>query len=76
MISVKPANSLALGENVYDKDRHIVGMVGQSNQIYVRVENRNGTLTVGKDEDSCQIAYSIPEEKEADKLILLSGQCL
>ena len=51
-------------------------MVGQSNQIYVRVENRNGTLTVGKDEDSCQITYSIPEEKEADKLILLSGQCL
>jgi len=76
LISVKPSNSLALGENVYDKDRNIVGMVGQSNQIYVRVENKKGTLTVGKDEDSCQINYSIPEEKEDDKLILLSGQCL
>lgn len=76
LISVKPESLLVLGENVYDKDRHIVGMVGQSNQIYVRVENKEGTLIVGKEENSCKIAYSIPEEKEADKLILLSGQCL
>ncbi|WP_193015145.1 fimbria/pilus outer membrane usher protein [Proteus sp. FME41] len=76
LIGVKPETQLALGENVYDKEGHIVGMVGQSNQVYVRIENREGSLVVGKDENSCKIAYSIPEEKEADKLILLSGQCL
>lgn len=51
-------------------------MVGQSNQVYVRVENREDTLIVGKEANSCKLTYSIPEEKEADKLILLSGQCL
>ncbi|CRL60377.1 fimbria/pilus outer membrane usher protein [Proteus vulgaris] len=76
LIGVKPETQLALGDNVYDKEGHIVGMVGQSNQVYVRVENREDTLIVGKEANSCKLTYSIPEEKEADKLILLSGQCL
>ncbi|MEQ4922324.1 fimbria/pilus outer membrane usher protein [Proteus hauseri] len=76
LISVQPETQLPLGENVFDKEGHIVGMVGQGNQVYSRVEQKQGVLVVGKENKSCEISYLIPEEKEADKLILLSGQCL
>lgn len=76
LISVQPKTSLPLGENVFDKDGHNVGMVGQGNQVYVRVEQKQGMLVVGKEDNSCEISYLIPEEKETDKLILLSGECL
>ncbi|MTC58453.1 fimbria/pilus outer membrane usher protein [Providencia rustigianii] len=76
LISVSPETPLPLGENVMNGDGHVVGIVGQGNQIYARTEHLEGILTVGNQKAGCRIEYVIPKDKEFEKLILLLGQCL
>lgn len=57
---------LPMGADVLDRDAHSIGMVGQAGQIYARIPDASGVLTVtwGKrPEQSCRIDYQLPEAK-------------
>jgi outer membrane usher protein len=53
-----------MGADVFDSAGNEIGMVGQGGQIYARVEDNTGKLTVkwGKqDGQRCEIKYRLPK---------------
>ncbi|CAG9406612.1 fimbria/pilus outer membrane usher protein [Providencia alcalifaciens] len=75
LISIPQSVSLPLGADVYDVNKQVVGLVGQGNQIYARVEQLNGTLSVAQQLGDCHVTYNIPDDKKALSLILLNETC-
>ncbi|MGL4206302.1 MAG: fimbria/pilus outer membrane usher protein, partial [Aeromonadaceae bacterium] len=57
--------SAPFGAQVLDHDGHEIGSVGQGGQLYARVSQKTGNLTVrwGKQADQrCQISYQLPQQ--------------
>ena len=75
LISIPQSILLPLGADVYDENKQIVGLVGQGNQIYARVEQLSGVLSVPQQLGDCRVVYNIPDDKKALNLILLSETC-
>lgn len=75
LISIPQSELLPLGEEVYDENKRVVGLVGQGNQIYVRVAKDKGTLFISRPSGDCQVAYNVPENKKTLHLISLNGTC-
>ncbi|WP_397216380.1 fimbria/pilus outer membrane usher protein [Pantoea osteomyelitidis] len=74
LIKVKDNNKLPLNADVFDENNNIVGLVGQGNQIYARVSNQKGVLSVG-DRSLCNIAYSLDNNKSTQLLWRLTAAC-
>lgn len=70
LIMAKQANGEAVpfGAEVYDNAGIMVGSVGQAGQIYARVEQTRGQLTVKwgvRDNRACHINYILPSQKHS-----------
>lgn len=57
--------SLPFGTEVHDAAGRAVGYVGQGGQIYARVEQVSGVLTVRADGKSCRLPYALTQAKAA-----------
>lgn len=70
--------ALPMGAAVYDSDEREVGMVGQANQLYARVEQPHGQLRVSWGEaasEQCQVAYRIDPNERLNPLISIVSTC-
>ncbi|MGF6852582.1 outer membrane usher protein [Paraburkholderia sp. CI3] len=68
---------LPLGADVLDSTGAAIGMVGQGGQVYARVPEDRGTLTVKwgeRSEDQCAIAYDTTGQDSAP-IIRMSAKC-
>ncbi|MCE4056855.1 fimbria/pilus outer membrane usher protein [Pseudomonas sp. Au-Pse12] len=71
--------SLPMGATVYDSQGREVGMVGQASQLYARVAEPQGRLSLqwgDNADEQCQVHYRIPEADLQQPMINLSGTCL
>lgn len=70
--------SIPLGAQVYNADNEEIGITGQGGQIYVRVPQTTGTLTVrwGEGEQYCTLPYQFKPAEKKDTLINLTAQCI
>ena len=69
---------LPLGADVYNSKNEIVGMVGQGNQIYVRVKDDKGLLYVHWGESSseqCELPYTFDGQDTEQDIIHITGSC-
>ncbi|CNE45442.1 fimbria/pilus outer membrane usher protein [Yersinia nurmii] len=69
---------LPLGADVYNSQDEIVGMVGQGNQIYVRVKDKKGLLHVRWGENSgeqCELPYTFDDQDTEQDIIHITGSC-
>ncbi|AJJ62802.1 fimbria/pilus outer membrane usher protein [Yersinia aldovae] len=69
---------LPLGADVYTSENEIVGMVGQGNQIYVRVKEDKGSLHVRWGENSneqCELPYALGSQDTEQEIIHITGSC-
>lgn len=69
---------LPLGADVYNSKNEIVGMVGQGNQIYVRVKDDKGSLYVRWGESSseqCELPYIFDGQDTEQDIIHITGSC-
>ncbi|ANI30062.1 fimbrial protein [Yersinia entomophaga] len=69
---------LPLGADVYNSQDDIVGMVGQGNQIYVRVKDKKGSLHVRWGEnsgDQCELPYTFNDQDTEQDIIHITGSC-
>ena len=74
LISLAPEHALPLGAEVLDENNEVVGMIGQGNQAYVRVNNPQGRLHLAN--SSCQIAYDLTNVQQQSRLIRVDGVCV
>ena len=69
---------LPFGATVLDSSGTTIGVVGQGNQVYARVPNDQGTLTVkwgeGK-EDLCVIGYDLKTADAKEVIQRFEGKC-
>ncbi|HHV7361218.1 TPA: fimbria/pilus outer membrane usher protein [Morganella morganii] len=70
--------SIPLGAQVYNADNEEIGITGQGGQIYVRVSETTGILTVrwGDGEQYCTLPYQFKPAEKKDILINLTAQCI
>ncbi|KEY60301.1 fimbria/pilus outer membrane usher protein [Serratia sp. DD3] len=71
-------NNLILGSNVYDKQNTIVGLVGQSNQIYARPADKQGVLRVrlgDSPSEQCTLNYDLRDQEMNQSLYRLELSC-
>lgn len=71
-------SDLLLGSNVYDNKNTIVGLVGQSNQIYARVADKQGTLRVkwgDSASEQCTLNYDLRGQEMNQSLYRLELPC-
>ncbi|WP_130803872.1 fimbria/pilus outer membrane usher protein [Acinetobacter ihumii] len=67
-----------LGSEVLDEQGNVIGMVGQSGQMYVRAEQRQGALIVrwGEQNDQhCRVQYHIDDQAIQQTLIRFEQSC-
>lgn len=81
LIRALDANSrpLPLGATVKDKRGRVIGTVGQASQIYARVEEQQGTLTVSLDDEGkkvCFLPYSLTNDQAKAPLVRLQTSCI
>ncbi|WP_271411553.1 fimbria/pilus outer membrane usher protein [Pseudomonas sp. Q1-7] len=70
--------ALPMGAEVYDAQGRNVGMVGQASQLYARVEQERGQLTVRWGEapdEQCVTGYAIAEADRLKPMIHLESAC-
>ncbi|MFU8927986.1 fimbria/pilus outer membrane usher protein [Acinetobacter puyangensis] len=71
-------STVPMGAEVRNADGAVIGMVGQSGQVYVRVEQQKGTLLLNWGDEtaqSCLLPYQIDNQQLTQPLIKLSAQC-
>lgn len=71
--------TIPMGADVRDATGDVIGMVGQAGQVYVRVEQLQGTLSLNWGDDagqSCTLPYYIDTAQLAQPLIKLQAQCV
>lgn len=70
--------SIPLGAQVYDSEGEAVGITGQDGQVYVRVAEPAGKLTVrwGEGDQYCTLPYQFKSADSKETLINLSARCL
>lgn len=67
-----------LGADVIDSQNNVIGMVGQSGQMYVRTSAKQGVLTVKWGEESdqkCDVHYQLNDELLKQTIIRLEETC-
>lgn len=67
-----------LGADVIDSQNNVIGMVGQSGQMYVRTPAKQGVLTVKWGEESdqkCDVHYQLNDELLKQTIIRLEEMC-
>lgn len=75
-LNVPAQRSVSMGTSVYNENGEPVGMVSQGQQVYARVEKRQGVLSIEMDNGStCRLPYSVKEDESKDALISLNGSC-
>lgn len=74
LIKLSDGQKLPLGEDILDEKNAIVGLVGQGNQIYARVAQKQGYLHV-KSHSDCQVPYDIRPQSASQPLYRLSASC-
>ena len=79
LIKAIPENGVAIpmGAEVYDEQDQSIGLAGQGGQIYVRVEQPQGRLTVrwGEGNAYCVLPYNIQGSDEKAPLVNLTIRC-
>lgn len=76
LINVSGANnSFSFGAEVYDETGNVAGYLGQGSQIYARVEKLSGVLTLVQSDLSCNLPYTIKNNKERDEIEILNIPC-
>lgn len=73
LISVSGNPSLIPGAQVRDTQGKVIGMVGQGNQIYARVGEREGALRVA---DGCTLRWKLSDAQLKEPLIALKLPCV
>lgn len=69
---------IPMGADVFNQDNEVIGMVGQAGQVYVRVPNQEGILTLrwgAENDQSCQLPYHIENHQLEQTLIKLNAEC-
>lgn len=69
---------IPMGADVLNQEKQVIGMVGQAGQIYVRVPNQDGQLTIRWGEDihqRCELPYHIAQQQLSQVLIKLKAEC-
>lgn len=74
LIKLRNTDNVALNADVIDENNNIVGLVGQSYQVYARVNQLRGILWAGKDR-ACKIPYSLNLRKNKLHLYRLEATC-
>lgn len=77
--AIVPAGSnIPLGAQVYDENNENIGIAGQDGQIYVRVSEPTGKLTVrwGEGDQYCILPYQFIPADSNDTLINLTANCI
>lgn len=67
-----------LGADVIDQQGNVIGMVGQSGQMYVRASLKEGMLTVkwgNEDDQKCEVHYQMNDETVKQSIIRLEQTC-
>ncbi len=72
LISVSGKPALLPGEQVRDAQGKVIGMVGQGNQIYARVGEREGALRVA---EGCTLHWKLSDAQLKEPLIALKLPC-
>ncbi|MCS3429830.1 outer membrane usher protein [Klebsiella sp. BIGb0407] len=79
LIKAIPKNgvTIPMGAEVYDEQNQSIGLAGQGGQIYVRVEQPEGKLTVrwGEGSDYCVLPYAIKESDKKTALVNITADC-
>ena len=69
-----------LGASITNEKGEVLGVVGQSGQMYIRSDQPKGKLIVGwgnSSNEQCAVDYEIPNELDEDQpLIRLTGTCV
>lgn len=74
-----PENGVPLGANVYDDKNAVVGLVGQSNQIYARASGKHGKLLVKWGEsaaEQCTLNYDLRGQDMNQAMYRLELPCI
>lgn len=69
---------IPMGADVLKDTGDVIGMVGQNGQVYVRVEQQQGQLTLRWGSDagqSCQLPYQLDSQQLGQALIKLQATC-
>lgn len=69
---------IPMGADVLNQEKQVIGMVGQAGQIYVRVPDQDGQLTIrwGEEIDQrCELPYHIAQQQLSQVLIQLKAEC-
>ncbi|MCY6410565.1 fimbria/pilus outer membrane usher protein [Acinetobacter sp. VNH17] len=69
---------IPMGADVLKDTGEVIGMVGQNGQVYVRVEQQQGQLTLRWGTDagqSCQLPYQLDAQQLGQPLIKLQATC-
>ncbi|WP_130831607.1 fimbria/pilus outer membrane usher protein [[Erwinia] mediterraneensis] len=74
LIKLRNSDAVALNADVIDENDNVVGLVGQSYQIYARVSQPRGILWAGKDR-TCRIPYSLELGHDKQPLYRLEASC-
>lgn len=71
-------STVPMGAEVRNAAGVVIGMVGQAGQVYVKVEQQHGTLSLNwgdAADQHCQLPYQIDSQQLTKPLIKLSAQC-
>ena len=69
---------IPMGADVRNETGEVIGMVGQAGQIYVRVDQSHGVLSLvwgDEAEESCKLPYQIDSKQQEQPLIKLQAEC-
>lgn len=76
LLSVENGSELlSLGENVFDKNNEVVGMVSQGGMIYARVKQMSGTLFTRSEGQRCTLPYDIVDKTSTQTIYRASTVC-
>ena len=79
LIKAIPDNgvTIPMGAEVFDEQNKSIGLAGQGGQIYVRVEQPQGNLTVrwGEGNNYCVLPYAIKESDKKSALVNVTVRC-
>lgn len=67
-----------MGADVLDENGHVIGMVGQGSQAYLRSEHPQGTLTLrwgDRPEEQCALRYDVTDRDLDQPLLRVTSEC-
>lgn len=70
--------AVPMGSDVLNEEGHVIGMVGQGSQAYLRSEQPKGTLTLrwgDRPEDRCALRYDVTDRDLGQPLLRVTSEC-